>query len=144
MNALRILSYRLPVPHIARFERWATYTGAGLVMALPAVYLQRHADLPDLLLGIGLALVACLLVLLYGALAGLLPAGQSVGLLGQGVTCLGCLTIGALGAWLLPAFAAGEARLVIGLLVIFCSLLTVSCLGLCVTLRRSGRAAPPG
>src|SRR5438105_4713797 len=122
MNASdRFLSRRLPAARIASLDRWGSYLGAAAVLALTAGYLPRHADQSDLLFGMGAAVVASLLFLIYGTLAGVLPAAgdsePSGAWIGRSLSYVGCLTVGALALWYLPAFALGEARLVIGLLL---------------------------
>ena len=142
---------RLPLhsePMDAWLSKWGSISGGVLILVLSTAALRgRTSDRAELLLGIGMATVACSILCLFGVLArrvhlawhrGAAPWRARVGelaSLGIGVA----FGVAALGY--LPTLGLAPVGMIIGALLVASLAFAIMCLGLCSTL--SSADTPP-
>ncbi len=146
MTALQRLA-RLPLhgdPIDAWLSKWGSVAGGLLLLALTGVALPTLASgRAELLLGIGLAAVACSVLALFGVLSrrvhlawhrGAAPWRARVGeLAGLGVG----LGVVGVGLWCLVTLHLAPAGMIVGGLLVISLAFAIMCLGLCSTLSKA-------
>jgi hypothetical protein len=143
MNTL-IRLCRLPLhaePMDAWLSKWGSVAVGLLVLALSAAVLPGRTSNPaELLLGIGMASVACSVLCLFGVLARRVHLAWHRGAapwrtrIGEFVGLIIGLAVGGSGLRCLTTLPVDPAGLIIGALLVTSLAFAIICLGLCSTL----------